>query len=258
MQTPEQLAAELYDLTVHDWDGELAFYKELAHHARTQGSPVLEIACGTGRVAIRLAAEDISMTGMDHSPEMLAIARRKSTPVRWVQSDMRTLDLGETFGLIISPGHSFQFMRTPEDQVQALQTFRRHLTPGGVLVIHLDHQDVTWLGGLLGEQGGKFEYGKDVIHPQSGRIIRRAHAWTYEPSTQTATVVSKWEEVEEDGSVLQSWTRQPMALHCVFRFEMEHLVARTGFEVLALYGDFYKGELTDRSTEMIWMLQNRP
>ena len=89
----------------------------------------------------------------------------------------------------------------------------------------------------------------------SSAAVRAARVCSNERS---ATVVSKWEEVEEDGSVLQSWTRQPMALHCVFRFEMEHLVARTGFEVLALYGDFYKGELTDRSTEMIWMLQNRP
>jgi ubiquinone/menaquinone biosynthesis C-methylase UbiE len=258
MQTPEELAAELYDLTVPDWDGELDFYRDLSHNAGQRGLPVLEVASGTGRVAIRLAEQGIHVTGIDLSPEMLAIAMGKSTRVRWIQADMRSFDLGESFGLIIVPAHSFQFMLTPDDQVQALETFHRHLEPDGVLVIHLDHQSVDWLGDLLGELAGKFEGAGEVIHPRSGRLIRRAYAWTYEPSTQTATIVSRWEQVGEDGSILQTWTRQPMLLHCVFRFEMEHLAARTGFEVQALYGDFFKGELTDQSTEMIWVLQKRP
>jgi hypothetical protein len=44
-----------------------------------------------------------------------------------------------------------------------------------------------------------------------------------------------------------------MALHCVFRFEMEHLLARTAFEIQAVYGDFTKNELNDASSEMIWV-----
>ena len=44
-----------------------------------------------------------------------------------------------------------------------------------------------------------------------------------------------------------------MALHCVFRFEMEHLLARTGFEIQAVYGDFFKNALNDQSSEMIWV-----
>jgi hypothetical protein len=166
---------------------------------------------------------------------------------------MRTLELDETFGLIIVPGHSFQFMLTPEDQVKALESFMRHLDPDGILVIHLDHQSLDWLGDLLGDLGGKFEHGQNVKHPRTGHLIRRAHAWTFEPSTQTATVVSKWEEIGEDYTVIQSWERKPMRLHCVFRFEMEHLLARTGFELEALYGDFYKNELDDKSSDMIWV-----
>jgi hypothetical protein len=166
---------------------------------------------------------------------------------------MRTLDLHQTFGLIIIPGHSFQHMLTPEDQVMALETFKRHLNADRILVVHLDHQSLNWLGDLLGDLGGKFEQSKDVKHPRTGHTIRRAHAWTYEPATQTATVVSKWEEIGEDNTVIQTWERKPMPLHCVFRFEMEHLLARTGFEIEALYGDFYKNELNDKSSEMIWV-----
>lgn len=253
LQTPEQLSAELYDISVPDWDGEIDFYRERAREAKVRGESLLEVACGTARIAIRLAQEGVKVVGMDLSEEMLEIARRKSTDIRWVKGDMRTLDLGETFGLVIVPGHSFQFMLTPQDQVQALETFKNHLSPGGRLVIHLDHQSLDWLGDLLGDLGGKFEQSGDVKHPRTGHIIRRAHAWTYMPSTQTATVVSKWEEIGEDNTVIQSWERKPMALHCVFRFEMEHLLARTGFEVEAFYGDFHKNELNHNSSEMIWV-----
>lgn len=253
MQTPEQLAAELYDVSVPDWDGEIDFYREFAQKAKERRQSVLEVACGTGRVAIRLAQEGVEIVGTDLSKEMLQIARSKSTEVRWVNEDMRTLDLGEMFGLIIVPGHSFQFMLTPDDQVKALETFKRHLTKNGTLVIHLDHQNMDWLGALLGDLGGKFEQSKDVKHPRTGHIIHYARAWTYDPSTQTATVTSRWEEIGEDNSVVQSWERKPMPLHCVFRFEMEHLLARTGFEIKAVYGDFFKNDLNNKSSEMIWV-----
>jgi hypothetical protein len=91
------------------------------------------------------------------------------------------------------------------------------------------------------------------MHPCTGHIIRRSHAWTYEPSAQTAMVTSRWEEIGKDNTVIQTWERKPMPLNCVFRFEMEHLLVRTGFEIKALYGDFYKNELGDKSSDMIWV-----
>jgi SAM-dependent methyltransferase len=207
-------------------------------------------------VTLRLAQEGVDIVGADLDEEMLNVARRKSDGipnVRWVQGDMRTLDLGQTFGLIIVPGHSFQFMLTPEDQVQALETFRRHLDPGGILLVHLDHQSVDWLGDLLRELGGKFEASGEVRDPRTDHRIRKANAWTFERSTQTATVVSRWEEIGEDGAVLQTWQRKPMALHCVFRFEMEHLLARVGFDERVVYGDFFRNPLTETSSDMVWI-----
>ncbi len=253
VQTAEQLAAELYDLTVPDWEGEIDFYRELAREAKAKGQSILEVGCGTGRVTLQLAQEGAKIVGTDLDDEMLEVARSKSVDIRWEQGDMRTLDLGETFGLIILPGDAFQFMCTPEDQVKALETFKRHLEPGGVLVLHLDHQSVDWLGDLLGNLGGKFEQVKDVIQPRTGHIIRKANSWTYEQSTQTAIVITRWEEIGKDGAVLQTWERSPMSLHCVFRFEMEHLLARTGFENRTVYGNFFKGELKDDSSDMIWI-----
>jgi ubiquinone/menaquinone biosynthesis C-methylase UbiE len=255
----DERAAELYDVSVPDWPGEIDFYQRLAAEVRSRAEAVLEIACGTGRVAIRLAQGGTHVTGIDRSGAMLNVARHKSAGLsnaRWVQADMRSFDLDATFGLAIIPGHSFQHMLTPDDQMACLACIRRHLTPGGVLVLHLDHQDVAWLGELCTGQGGVLTLAQEVAHPRTGRRVRVSRAWSYERSTQTASLTTVWEEIDADGAVVDRWQRGPVLLHCVFRFEMGHLLARAGFEVVAVYGDFGRGPLTDESSEMIWAARN--
>jgi hypothetical protein len=191
---------------------------------------------------------------------MLEVARGKSAGmpnVRWVAGDMRSFELGEEFGLIIIPGHAFHNVLTPQDQVACLECIKRHLLPGGVLVVHLDHQNVGWLGGISGEHGGRFEAAEEFTHPQSGHQIRTSRAWSYEPATQTAISQKVWEAIGADGQIVERWEREPIRLHCVFRFEMAHLLARVGFQVEAVYGDFFRRELADESTEMVWVARNR-
>jgi SAM-dependent methyltransferase len=256
MKTPEQLSAELYDATVPDWDGEIDFYRTFALQASSTGQSVLEVGCGTGRVTIRLAREGLNVVGVDVDEEMLKVARSKSSNlpnIRLVRGDMRSFDLGETFGLIIVPGHSFQFMCTPEDQVRALEAFKRHLIPGGTIVIHINHDDVGWLGDLIRAPGVRFEPVCDIRQPGTDCLIRKSNAWSYEQHTQTATVVTRWEEIREDGTTLQSWEGKPKALHCVFPFEMEHLLVRTGFVEHRVYGDFFKNRMSETSPDMVWV-----
>jgi SAM-dependent methyltransferase len=250
--------AEIYDAWVPDWPGELDFYRDLALAAMSSGGAVLEVACGTGRIAARLAQEGVTVVGLDRSPEMLEVARGKTQGLgnaRWVRADMRSFDLGETFGLVILPGHSFQHLNTPHDQLGCLECVRRHLQRGGLLVVHLDHQDFAWLGGLVGEGGGRLEPDGRFRHPVTGREIRAYRAWSYEPATQTAVSQARWEEIGADGQVVGRWESGPVRLHCVFRFEIEHLLARAGFAIDAIYGDFHRGPLLDASSEMIWVVR---
>ena len=252
------LYADLYDTSGVGWPGELDFYRALAAAATARGEGVLEVACGTGRVAIPLARDGASVTGFDRSPDMLRVARAKSDGIpnphpRWVESDMRSFALGETFGLILIPAHAFQSLLTPDDQVVCLECLWRHLTPGGTLVIHLDHQDLDWLGALPGRGPGTFEASDAVVHPHTGRRVRPSFAWSYERASQTATVVLAWEEIGPDGGVRTRWELEPTRLHCVFRFEMDHLLARMGFGARSVYGDFDRHELADDSAEMVWV-----
>ena len=86
--------------------------------------------------------------------------------------------------------------------------------------------------------------------------MRKSNAWVYERATQTATVITRWEEIGEDGSILHAWEQQPKALHCVFPFEMEHLLARTGFIDRVVYGDFFKNPLSENSSDMVWVARS--
>jgi SAM-dependent methyltransferase len=258
--TAKELYAQLYDIRVPDWDGEVDFYRELLGHAPLRKHGVLEVACGTGRMTLQLAKDGIKITGLDISPELLEIAQGKSigvSKVKWVLDDMRTFELGRKFGFILSPGHSFQFMTTPEDQGRCLEQIKRHLVPNGLLIIHLDNQDFAWLADLQNQKEPVYEKSALLHHPITHQNFRRSFAWAYEAPTQTATVFTTWEQVNESGEILQSWKMEPTRLHCIFPFEMEHLLNRVGFSIEAVYGDFFKNKLTAQSGQMIWIARNQ-
>lgn len=253
--SPDELYTQLYDISGVGWPGEMEYYLALAAGAKAKGQAVLEIACGTGRIAIALAQQvGCQVTGVDLSAFMIEQARRKTSGmenVHWVVGDMRSFEVGGPFGLAIIPGHSFQFMTAPDDQVACLNCIHRHLLPGGKLVVHIDHPEIDWLAGLPA-QDGVFEAGKPLTHPQTGQTYRPSWAWTYDRCTHTASVVMVYDELGADGQVIRRYERPQIHLHVVFRYEMEHLLLRAGFTIEALYGSFSREEFRGDSSQMVW------
>jgi SAM-dependent methyltransferase len=112
-------------------DTGVAFYAALAQQT---GGPVLEIACGTGRVAIPIARRGFAVTGLDVVPGMLERARSKAAglPIHWVEGDVRDFDLDERFRLIFLTGNAFQAFLTNADQEALLGHVRTHLHDEGL------------------------------------------------------------------------------------------------------------------------------
>ena len=250
------VVALLYDQDIYDWPGEIDFNVKFANTAKEKDQSVLEIACGTGRVALRLAQSGVHVVGMDLAADMLAVARQKTldlTNVRWVKGDMRSFDLGERFGLVIIAVHSFQFMLTPQEQLECLQCVRRHLIPGGLLIIHIDNPDSSWLGEILPVMNPPFAAGKIFTHPQTKVRIRPLEKWIYTPCSQTVTLYRVWEEFGEGDSVVNRLEFEPMPMHIAFRFEMEHLLSRVGLHTLNVCGDFAGNSYSENSSDMIWL-----
>lgn len=260
IEAREAFYAQTYDVSVSDWTGEIDFYLEYAAQATSQGMPVLELACGTGRVALKIARAGHQVVGLDRSAAMLEIARGKSdgvSSVRWVEGDMRSFELEQQFGLVIIPGHSFQNLLISVDQISCLSSIHRHLSAHGRLILHLDHTNVDWLGELMGKKGGVFEPAERFTHPTSGREVHTSRAWWYERSTQTAIVQTVWEELDETRQVVNRVNSGRIRIHCVFPFEMEHMISSAGFYIDTVYGDFAKNEFTDEKEEMICVASKR-
>lgn len=259
-QNARQFYAETYDVWMTDWPGEIDFYREIVdEEVKSKKGVVLDIACGTGRIGIRLAEDGIFVFGLDRSTEMLAIAGQKSSHIdciRWIEGDMRSFEIGKLFDLALIPSHSFQNLNTAEDQAACMESIWRHLKPGGLLVVHLDHVNVeyiSWLAEISGNGKGVLDADGQFKHPQTGLLIRTSSAWSYDPVTQTATKRTIWEEVDADGKVGKRVETGVVPLHVVYRFEIEHLLKRTGFEIEHIYGDFDRQELQANSSHMIWL-----
>ena len=129
--------APFYDLDVEGYEEDVALYRDLASQRR---GAVLELGCGTGRVALALAADGFEVVGVDSSAAMLDRARVKDAGARveWIEGDIRHLDLARRFALVLAPLGVLQHLVTVDEVVATFDVVARHLDPNGVAVIDVE------------------------------------------------------------------------------------------------------------------------
>lgn len=253
----EEVAAR-YEVAVPLQDGEVEFYLELARDAALRGLDTLEVACGNGRVAVPLAREGVSLTGIDISPDMLAYARKKSEGldnVRWLERDMRAFDLGQQFGLVFIAIGTFQLLLEVEDQLACLRCVREHLAPEGRFAFEVESPNIVAMAEWLTTKRGTLfrNPSRDHQDPKTGRLVQSSGTIDYHPSRQEHVSSGFNEELDEAGVVVRRQYGKPMTLRYFHRYEMEHLLARAGFVVEAMYGDLRKNPYRGNSPDMIWV-----
>jgi SAM-dependent methyltransferase len=229
--------ARLYD--VFPFEEDVAAYRELAGQA---GGDVLELACGTGRVALPLARAGHRVVGLDVSEHMLARARDKlrttapgtASRIELVAGDMRAFELGGTFGLVVVAARSFGFLLTVGEQRAALACVARHLRPGGLLALDLPNPDPRWLA----EPPSRPVLDLSQEVPEDGSLVTRTvSVVSTDLASQIRVTRSEYEIVAADGAVRKRIVEWP--LRWVHRFEVEHLLARAGFEVVSVSGGYH-------------------
>ncbi|MBZ0287672.1 MAG: class I SAM-dependent methyltransferase, partial [Anaerolineae bacterium] len=123
---------ETYDVVCDAFDADRPFIEQWA---RTLGGPLLDLACGTGRMAIHMALQGYAVTGVDLIPEMIARARQKAAArgaaIEWVVADARAFHLHQQFPCIFMLMNAFQFLLTRADHEQMLACAREHLQSDG-------------------------------------------------------------------------------------------------------------------------------
>lgn len=256
----EQIHAAFYDLHSTGLDGDVEFY---VNHAVDAGSPVLELACGTGRITIPVAEAGIDIVGLDASDEMLRRARDKiaacdaetQSRIRLVPGDMRDFSLDRTFTLVMIPFRSFLHLLTPADQRQALRNIRDHLAPEGRLVFNMFDPSVEIIAAHTGpNRPGRQKQG-EFRHPETGSRVIVWDSRTYMPARQRVNVDYIYEVLDDRGRVVET-SYNPISLRYVHRWEMQYLLELCGFTVDALYGDFRGGPFK-HGKEQVWIASKR-
>ena len=127
---------EIYDLENQEFEPKGPFLLDVA---KKLNGPVLEVGCGTGRITIPLAQNQVEITGLDVVPGMIRRAKQKANdlPIHWVIDDSRSFHLEQSFRLIFETGSVFQHLLTRLDQEAYLARVREHLEQHGRFVFGL-------------------------------------------------------------------------------------------------------------------------
>jgi ubiquinone/menaquinone biosynthesis C-methylase UbiE len=244
--------AEIYDTVYSYVRDDIPFYVD---EARRAGGPVLELGCGTGRVAIPVFEAGVDVVGLDFSPAMLDVARRKihrredtDGALTLVQADMRDFRLDRKFPLITIPFRGFLSLMTVEDQTRALLNVKRHLAPDGKLVFNVFVPDLE----MLVQEGDVAYHLRDVTAPDTGTVFVVWSQSSYDNHAQIINARIIVDELDAEGAAVGRIYRD-FQLRYVHRWEMHHLLELCGYEVMDLFGDFDRTPFDETSTEMVWV-----
>lgn len=254
----DSFVAEYYDyVPVVAGRSDVPFYLE---EARGQSGPILELGCGTGRVLLEMAKAGHRMVGLDLAGCMLTRCREKLAAlpgdaqhrVRLVQGNMTDFDLGQRFRLILIPFRPFQHLLETEQQIHCLQCVSQHLAPGGKLIVDFFQTDPRRMHdpSFLQESEGQPEVGL----PDGRRLRLRERTVAFHRGEQRNDVEMLYDVTHPDGR--QERHVFAFTVRYFFRYEVEHLLARTGFRVAGLYGGFDRCPLGDTSPEMIFVAEH--
>ena len=215
--------------------------------------PVVELGVGDGRIAVEAARQGCAVTGVDLSPAMLALCRRRAADagvldrLTLVEADFRDFRIEKPAELIALPYHSLGHLTTLADKRHAVRHVFDQLQPGGRFVFDdflmtprlRDHMRAVQL--------------RAVYHSPTGRERLLWVTSLLDDPTQAITVVT-WEDEVDDAGVLVKRTYRRLNLSWIEPAQARGLLTDAGFEVEACFGDFRGRPLTDASaSEQVWI-----
>ena len=243
METQSDAIARLYDLDLSEDPGDVELYLALA---RRTGGPIVELAAGSGRLAVPLASAGYHVVGVDIDRGMLDRARERlagssretAGRVRLVEADLIDCDRddgvasGGPYELAILGLNSILLLPTVTQQRAALATMARLLTPGGVAVVDAwqpSPADLVAFDGRI-----SLEWLRTDAH--SGREVTKQLAAWYEHLHRTVALTTIFEE-GAPGEPPARWVRHD-TLRLISADELVGFAESAGFEVEQLAGDY--------------------
>ena len=231
---PFDALARFYDWEHSDYDVDVPLYQDFA---RRTGGPILELACGSGRLMAPLLEIGERVVGIDSSGPMLERARQVLGSAGLLrraalhQADVRDFTLDERFRLAIFGLDSFGLLTGIDDHLAALRRIHQHLAPGGLLIM-----DVSNGNGRGAEPTDELVLQYEGHDPASGLPLSKWTARSTDHGEQVDHYTYFYDEVGEDRVVRRSTVR--LDLRYFGRFELELLLRQAGFIPETFYGSY--------------------
>src|SRR3984957_5116697 len=254
---------ESYSVTAKHYDAayavkqdlvDLPFYLDLA---KRSGGPVLEIACGTGRVLLPIARQGIAIDGVDNSLPMLSVLKShiESGPpqvrrrVTLHNGDMRDFRLNKKYPLVIIPFRPLQHMHTVQDQLKALTTAAFHLQKDGILAFDVFYPKFELIPAGLGQEILDLEW-----QVGKGSVVRRYfRKESVDQINQNFPFTFIFRTYQGDKLVHEE--SEPFILSYYTYPHLKALFLLAGLEPVAEYGSFAKTPLENTADQMIFLLR---
>ena len=250
--------ARLYDLDLAEDPGDLDLYLSIA---RRTGGPVLELAVGTGRLAVPIAEAGYEVTGVDIDPAMLDRARQRlaaGSPaarrqLNLVEGDILGLRLpaAGTFNLCFLALNTLLLLGRQDAQREAVRTMAAHLAPGGLAVVDAwlpDADDLVRLDGRI-----VLEYVR--TEPDTGLTITKAASAQHDAVSQQVTLTTIYEQSSQ-GAPARRWV-QVDRLRLVSADELTRFAEDAGLEIEQVAGSYDLSALGPTSDRAI-LIATRP
>ena len=217
--------------------------------AKAAGGQVLELGCGTGRILLPIARAGCTIAGVDSSSQMLARCKEKlaaeaatvQARVTLQQRDIRDFALGAKYALIIAPFRVVQQLARIDDQLRFLAAVAHHLAPTGRFVFDVFNPRFD----ALTSADGVEREDTPELRLADGRTLRRGarvtRVWWVDQVTETELIYY----------VGGKRYVQAFDMRWYLAAELQHLLARAGFTVRAMYGDFARSALVDASPDIV-------
>lgn len=243
------LDAALYDHEYRRRRDDVRFYREVAEQ---EGGPILELGCGTGRVAAPLARDGHRVVGFDISRQMLLRARQRSArlPKRCprpllFRGDLQRFSLGRRFPLVIAAFNTLQHVYTTDRLLDVFANVARHLERGGLFAFDVLMPDCEWLA----RDPERRWVRRRFRHPETGEQLVYSTNHDYDAVGQVAYIRIYYSPVDGEGNervvhlAHRQWYPQELSL----------ALKMAGFRVDARYGGFSRQGLSSVSESQTYL-----
>ncbi len=248
--------AAFYDYEWQELTEDIGF---IAGECGEAGMPVLELACGTGRVTIPVASGGLEIWGVDNSRRMLEIFEEKlktlpsevAARIHPVFGGMEDFSLDRKFRCAFVPFNSFLLLTSREDQNRCLRNVYHHLEDDGTFIVDIFSPRFD----LCAQEKSDIRFLRHFYYPPEDLAIIQ---WEYVERNMAEQVMSidfLYEWYDRGGTLKRAARSLKMAV--IFRYEMQHLLEKNGFEVVRFYGNYDRTPFSMKSPQMIFICRKR-